>query len=136
MIESTRWAISETDREARRAEGKLGMASTESCARHDLLPTGYAFGAVQTTRGCPLNCSFCSVTAFNGAHYRRRPVPDGVREVQLTREKRVLVVDDNLIGTRPGREGGPWSRIGVCFARTGGGSGPPPRTTREACHDG
>ncbi len=70
-------------------------------ARHDLLSRGYAFGAIQTTRGCPLNCSFCSVTAFNGAHYRQRPIPDVVREFQSIREKRVLVVDDNLIGTRP-----------------------------------
>ena len=70
-------------------------------ARHDLLATGYALGAIQTTRGCPLNCSFCSVTAFNGAHYRQRPIPDVVREFQLVREKLVLVVDDNLIGTRP-----------------------------------
>ncbi len=48
-----------------------------------------------------MNCSFCSVTAFNGAHYRQRPIPDVVREFQLIREKHVLVVDDNLIGTRP-----------------------------------
>ena len=63
-------------------------------------PAGYAFGAIQTTRGCPLNCTFCSVTAFNGARYRQRPIPDVVREFQSIREKRVLVVDDNLIGTR------------------------------------
>jgi len=48
-----------------------------------------------------MNCTFCSVTAFNGAHYRQRPIPDIVREFQLIREKHVLVVDDNLIGTRP-----------------------------------
>ena len=71
-------------------------------ARHDLLGGGYAFGAIQTTRGCPLNCSFCSVTAFNGAKYRQRPIADVVREFQLIREKRVLVVDDNLIGTSAG----------------------------------
>ena len=70
-------------------------------ARHDLLTEGYAFGAIQTTRGCPLNCSFCSVTAFNGAHYRQRPIQDVIREFRMIREKRVLVVDDNLIGTRP-----------------------------------
>jgi radical SAM superfamily enzyme YgiQ (UPF0313 family) len=69
-------------------------------ARHDLLPAKYAFGAIQTTRGCPLNCTFCSVTAFNGAHYRQRPIPDVIREFQMIREKRVLIVDDNLIGTR------------------------------------
>ena len=47
---------------------------------------GYAFGAIQTTRGCPLNCSFCSVTAFNGTHYRQRPIADVVREFQTIRE--------------------------------------------------
>ncbi|MBN2431525.1 MAG: B12-binding domain-containing radical SAM protein [Acidobacteria bacterium] len=70
-------------------------------ARHDLLPPEYAFGAIQTTRGCPLNCSFCSVTAFNGAQYRQRPIAEVVKEFQMIRERRVLVVDDNLIGTRP-----------------------------------
>src|SRR5512136_982363 len=69
-------------------------------ARHDLLPARYAFGAIQTTRGCPLNCNFCSVTTFNGAQYRQRPIPEVVREFRSIREKRVLVVDDNLIGTR------------------------------------
>ncbi len=68
--------------------------------RHDLLPTGYHFGAIQTTRGCPLNCSFCSVSAFNGRAYRRRSIEDVVAEFKLIKEKHVLVVDDNLIGTR------------------------------------
>jgi radical SAM superfamily enzyme YgiQ (UPF0313 family) len=44
---------------------------------------------------------FCSVTAFNGARYRQRSIPEVVREFQSIPEKRVLVVDDNLIGTRP-----------------------------------
>jgi radical SAM superfamily enzyme YgiQ (UPF0313 family) len=84
----------------RRYDGGLAEISDVPIARHDLLSTGYAFGAIQTTRGCPLNCSFCSVTAFNGAHYRQRSVADVVREFQSIRERRVLVVDDNLIGTR------------------------------------
>ncbi len=70
-------------------------------ARHDLLDRGYAFGSIQTTRGCPLNCHFCSVSAFNGHRYRYRPVGDVVREFGQIRERLVLVVDDNLIGTRP-----------------------------------
>ena len=68
-------------------------------ARHDLLIGDYACGSIQTTRGCPLNCSFCSVTAFNGYRYRQRPVADVVREFGTIREKIVLIVDDNLIGT-------------------------------------
>ena len=85
----------------RRYDGGVAEIDEVPFARHDLLATGYACGAIQTTRGCPLNCSFCSVTAFNGAQYRQRPIPDVVREFQSVREKRVLVVDDNLIGTRP-----------------------------------
>ncbi len=70
-------------------------------ARHDLLPEGYHFGSIQTTRGCPLNCSFCSVSPFNGRKYRRRSNEDVIAEFRLIREKLVLIVDDNLIGTRP-----------------------------------
>jgi radical SAM superfamily enzyme YgiQ (UPF0313 family) len=84
----------------RRYNGGLANINDVPLARHDLLSGDYAFGSIQTTRGCPLNCSFCSVTAFNGARYRQRPIPDVVREFQEIREKRVLVVDDNLIGTR------------------------------------
>ena len=69
-------------------------------ARHDLLPKGYRYGSIQTARGCPLDCSFCSVTAFNGRKYRRRPVESVVEEFAKIREKEVLIVDDNLIGTR------------------------------------
>jgi radical SAM superfamily enzyme YgiQ (UPF0313 family) len=85
----------------RRYEGGHADINRFVPARHDLLPGRYAFGAIQTTRGCPLNCNFCSVTTFNGAQYRQRPVADVVREFQSIPEKRVLVVDDNLIGTRP-----------------------------------
>ncbi|OFV80824.1 MAG: hypothetical protein A2W26_06880, partial [Acidobacteria bacterium RBG_16_64_8] len=80
-------------------EGGRADLSQASRVRHDLLPSRYAFGAIQTTRGCPLRCRFCSVTAFNGARYRQRPVPDVVREFQSIRERLVFVVDDNLIGT-------------------------------------
>lgn len=84
----------------RRYDGGLSKVERISPARHDLLDKGYAFGAIQTTRGCPLNCSFCSVTSFNGAQYRQRPTADVVEEFRMIRERLVLVVDDNLIGTR------------------------------------
>jgi radical SAM superfamily enzyme YgiQ (UPF0313 family) len=69
-------------------------------ARHDLLAGRYLFGSIQATRGCPLNCSFCSVTAFNGGLFRHRPTENVIAELRQIREKRILFVDDNLIGTR------------------------------------
>ena len=32
----------------------------------------YEYVSAQTTRGCPMDCSFCSVTAFNGRLFRMR----------------------------------------------------------------
>lgn len=81
------------------AGGQEDMKMTPP-ARHDLLPSGYYFGGIQTTRGCPLNCSFCSVSAFNGRTYRRRTVENVVAEFKLIGEKHILIVDDNLIGIR------------------------------------
>jgi radical SAM superfamily enzyme YgiQ (UPF0313 family) len=81
-----------------RYDGGRDDISDVPLARHDLLTGEYAFGAIQTTRGCPLNCIFCSVTAFNGALYRQRPISEVVREFQSIREKHILIVDDNLIG--------------------------------------
>ncbi len=57
-------------------------------------------GAIQTTRGCPMNRTFCCVTPFNRARDRQRSITEVVREFGSIKEKRVLVVDDNLIGTR------------------------------------
>ncbi|MBF0275263.1 MAG: B12-binding domain-containing radical SAM protein [Nitrospinae bacterium] len=56
---------------------------------------------MQTTRGCPLNCSFCSVTAYNGARYRKRPIEQVIEEFKRIPNKHLLIVDDNFIGTRP-----------------------------------
>jgi radical SAM superfamily enzyme YgiQ (UPF0313 family) len=68
--------------------------------RHDLTSGKYWIGSIQTTRGCPLNCTFCSVTSFNGQKYRQRPIPDVIAELNQIPQKRVMIVDDNLIGTR------------------------------------
>ena len=79
--------------------GQPGDMAEAPPPRHDLLREGYAFGSVQTTRGCPLDCSFCSVSAFNGRRYRHRPIGPVIEEMRSIAEKWILVVDDNLIGT-------------------------------------
>ncbi|MGE5542643.1 MAG: B12-binding domain-containing radical SAM protein [Bacillota bacterium] len=55
---------------------------------------------VQTSRGCPNNCSFCSVTRFFGKTYRTRPVREVVEEVSMLGRRLVLFVDDNIAGNR------------------------------------
>jgi hypothetical protein len=55
-------------------------------------------GLVETARGCPYNCSFCSVTTFFGHTFRRRPVGQLVDEIRSTNQKTILFVDDNIIG--------------------------------------
>jgi radical SAM superfamily enzyme YgiQ (UPF0313 family) len=81
-------------------QGSQVEAASIPVARHDLLPGGYYFGSIQTARGCPLNCSFCSVTTFSGRALRRRPTADIIEEFRQIRETHVFIVDDNLIGTR------------------------------------
>jgi len=45
-----------------------------------------------------MNCEFCSVTAFNGHRYRKRPVEKVLDEIAEIPQKRVFFVDDNIIG--------------------------------------
>jgi radical SAM superfamily enzyme YgiQ (UPF0313 family) len=66
--------------------------------RHDLFYPGYMFGSIQTARGCPMDCEFCSVSAFNGGRYCQRPVEEVLDELETIPQKMVFFVDDNLIG--------------------------------------
>jgi radical SAM superfamily enzyme YgiQ (UPF0313 family) len=66
--------------------------------RHDLFHPDYWFASVHTTRGCPNNCSFCSVTAFHGSHQRFRPVEEVLDEISTIKKKLIFFVDDNIIG--------------------------------------
>jgi len=58
----------------------------------------FKIAMVETGRGCPFQCNFCSVTAFHKATYRRRPVDEIVDEIRQLKERRVFFVDDNMIG--------------------------------------
>jgi radical SAM superfamily enzyme YgiQ (UPF0313 family) len=66
--------------------------------RRDLFNPAYVFASIQTSRGCPMNCDFCSVTAFNGAHYRYRPIPEVIEEWNTIPQRNVFILDDNIVG--------------------------------------
>jgi radical SAM superfamily enzyme YgiQ (UPF0313 family) len=73
--------------------------------RRDLFPSVYRTATVQTARGCPFGCEFCSVSRFNGGRYRTRPVREVLDELSAISRKALFFVDDNLFGTGgPGRE--------------------------------
>ena len=58
----------------------------------------YGIGSIQTSRGCPFNCSFCSVTAFNGKKYRIRSPELVLDELATIPQKYIFFVDDNPVG--------------------------------------
>ncbi len=63
-----------------------------------LFPKEYVFGSIETSRGCPLDCNFCSVSAFYGRTQRFRPVDAVISELKTIPQKRIFFVDDNIIG--------------------------------------
>ena len=66
--------------------------------RRDLFHPEYMLASIQTSRGCPMDCEFCSVTAFNGRRYRRRPPKDVLAELEQIPQKILFFLDDNIIG--------------------------------------
>jgi radical SAM superfamily enzyme YgiQ (UPF0313 family) len=65
----------------------------------------YLFHQIQTTRGCPFRCRFCSVPDISGQDFRFKPVERVVAELRalpkasgpIARGKPLYIVDDNFI---------------------------------------
>jgi len=66
--------------------------------RHDLLTEAnyLPIRSVQVTRGCPLNCEFCTVPRNFGRDYRIRPTDDVLAEIERL-DSHIYFVDDNLM---------------------------------------
>ncbi len=82
-----------------------GIVSVEAIShvRRDIFSKyPYAYDLVQTSRGCPMGCDFCSVTFMCGQQYRERDIDDVLKELGETTRKLLFFVDDNLINNKKG----------------------------------
>lgn len=86
-----------------RQDGPVEFARPPQPRRDLVDPRRYwSPNSVQTARGCPHNCNFCSVTAFNGRRLRMREIDNVLEEVEALprsnriRRKVVPFIDDNI----------------------------------------
>ena len=68
--------------------------------RRDLVDLSRYWGpdSLQASRGCPHDCSFCTVSTFFGRTYRTRPVEEVIAEASQLRGRPLIFVDDNIMG--------------------------------------
>ncbi len=70
--------------------------------RRDLFPGAKSKGytpipiGVETSRGCPYDCEFCSIGQTLGHHYRIRPVQEVIAEIESIDSPHLFFVDDAL----------------------------------------
>jgi len=59
---------------------------------------GFRIIPIQTSRGCPFDCSFCSVTGMFGKRYRYRSIENIIRELRQYNDRKnfVFFYDDNF----------------------------------------
>ncbi|MCM8771130.1 MAG: B12-binding domain-containing radical SAM protein [Candidatus Omnitrophica bacterium] len=54
------------------------------------------FMPISTSRGCPFDCSFCSVTKMFGRKYRFRSAENVIEELRDKRKRQIFFCDDNF----------------------------------------
>jgi radical SAM superfamily enzyme YgiQ (UPF0313 family) len=67
----------------------------------------YFVDIVQTTKGCPFHCEFCSVHAFDGTRIRNKTVDQVIAEIRHLqsktprfKKKSIFIADDNIIANK------------------------------------
>jgi len=72
--------------------------------RRDIFKYPYVYDLIQTSRGCPMGCDFCSVTQMCGKSYRERDVDDVLDELEQTTRPLLFFVDDHLVNNTKGAQ--------------------------------
>lgn len=91
-----------------KAEKFADLGSYPSPDRSLLSRKNYLLDIVQTTKGCPFNCEFCSVHAFDGRTIRSKTVEQVITEIQYLssiqsgykHKTAIFFADDNIIADK------------------------------------
>ena len=91
-----------------RSDHVADLTACPTPLRSVLSRKSYLSDVVQTTKGCPFNCEFCSVHAFDGQTIRNRTVEQIVREIEgiqsvspkYKKKNAVFFADDNIIANK------------------------------------
>ncbi len=82
---------------------KLPDLQSHVMPRRDLIKCSsgkFSIAPIETTRGCPYNCDFCTVSRFFGTRQRHKPVRDIITDIESCKEKNLFFLDDNITGDK------------------------------------
>jgi len=89
------------------ANERADLTTVPTPNRSLLRRSSYFADVIQTTKGCPFECEFCSVHAYDGQQIRHRTVDQVIREITeirgpgtTHRKRSFFFADDNIIADK------------------------------------
>ncbi len=90
------------------AESFTKMTDAPVTLRNSLARDRYIMNVIQTAKGCPFHCEFCSVYVFDGQKIRNRTIENVIAEIEdinsskstYKKKNAIFFADDNIIANK------------------------------------